>query len=389
MLADAGVRPKAPEYSSYGLVNLAELYRAQDKYAEVEPLYERALAILEKALGSDHPVVANALFDLAVLYDEQGKYEEAEPLYRRALDVHEKALGPDHPDVALVLYGLARLINRQRRFEEAEPFYVRALAIENDLADLLFNEGNHAEAEAVYNRVWETTEDVFGFEHQEVAKILNKYVVLLRTMGKLETASLLEARATEIWAINAKAANWDIGLAALKAGEHAAALEAWLPLAHQGNPELQSNVATSYVFLGNDEEALKWWHRAAEQGHAHAEYSIGTRILNGDAGLPQDSKKAAIWLQRAAEKGHKSAQYNLGLMYFTGNGVQQDYVQAHMWFELSASGYQAAIDEGFDFDLKMYKKDAERMSKKAAGKLSRTQREEVRMMLNQWTAKSK
>src|SRR4051812_16394692 len=36
------------------LNNLAAMYRAQGRYGEGEPLYRRALAILEKALGSDH-----------------------------------------------------------------------------------------------------------------------------------------------------------------------------------------------------------------------------------------------------------------------------------------------------------------------------------------------
>ena len=29
----------------------------------------------------------------------QGKYSEAEPLFKRALAIDEKALGPDHPNV--------------------------------------------------------------------------------------------------------------------------------------------------------------------------------------------------------------------------------------------------------------------------------------------------
>jgi len=38
-----------------------------------------------------------------------------------------------------------------------------------------------------------------------------------------------------------------------------------------------------------------------------------------------------------AEKGETAAQYNLGLMYSQGRGVPQDYVQAHMWFNLAAA----------------------------------------------------
>ena len=60
-------------------------------------MYQRALAIEEKALGPEHPDVATSLNNLAELYRDQGKYGEAEPLYQRALAIDEKALGPDHP----------------------------------------------------------------------------------------------------------------------------------------------------------------------------------------------------------------------------------------------------------------------------------------------------
>ena len=43
------------------LNNLAWLYAAQGRYAKAEPLYKRALAIVEKALGPDHPNVAKSL----------------------------------------------------------------------------------------------------------------------------------------------------------------------------------------------------------------------------------------------------------------------------------------------------------------------------------------
>ena len=82
------------------LNNLAELYKAQGKYAESEPLYKRALAIWEKALGPGHPGLATSLNNLADLYRLQGKYTKAEPLHKRALAIREKALGPGHPEVA-------------------------------------------------------------------------------------------------------------------------------------------------------------------------------------------------------------------------------------------------------------------------------------------------
>ena len=47
--------------------------------ADAEPLYKRALAIWEKALGPEHPHVAASLNNLAELYRAQGKHTEAEP----------------------------------------------------------------------------------------------------------------------------------------------------------------------------------------------------------------------------------------------------------------------------------------------------------------------
>ena len=91
------------------LNNLAVLYASQGKYAEAEPLHQRALAIREKTLGPEHKDVATGLTNLARLYASQGEYAEAAPLYRRALAIREKTLGSEHPDVATSLNNLARL----------------------------------------------------------------------------------------------------------------------------------------------------------------------------------------------------------------------------------------------------------------------------------------
>jgi hypothetical protein len=55
-------------------------------------------------------------------------------------------------------------------------------------------------------------------------------------------------------------------------------------------------------------------------------------------GVPQDYVEAAKWYRKAAEQGHAESQLLLGTMYFTGQGVAQDYVTAHMWFNLASAG---------------------------------------------------
>jgi CHAT domain-containing protein/Tfp pilus assembly protein PilF len=127
------IREKAlgPEHPlvAASLNNLGGLYYEKADYARAEPLYRRALAIREKALGPEHPLVAGSLNNLAGLYHEKGIFAPAEPLYRRALAIWEKALGPEHPNVADSLDNLAGLYGRKGDYARAEPLHRRALAI--------------------------------------------------------------------------------------------------------------------------------------------------------------------------------------------------------------------------------------------------------------------
>ena len=76
-----------------------------------------------------HPDVAQNLDNLAALYYVQGKYAEVEPLYQRSLAIREKALGPEHPRVATSLENYAALLRKTGRGAEAAKMEARAKAI--------------------------------------------------------------------------------------------------------------------------------------------------------------------------------------------------------------------------------------------------------------------
>ena len=49
------------------------------------------------------------------------------------------------------------------------------------------------------------------------------------------------------------------------------------------------------------------------------------------------------WYRKAAEQGHPGAQTNLGVLYYKGNGVKQDFVEAEKWFNIASKvGYEDA-----------------------------------------------
>ncbi len=134
-----------PDYVS-ALLKLGVAYHAKGRWEDAETAFQRALAISEKVRGPDHPNVADSLSGLGVLYATQAQaltfwvasaeQDQAEPLRQRALALHqrawairEKALGPEHPAVAESLDHLASVYMAQRKYAEAEPALRRALAI--------------------------------------------------------------------------------------------------------------------------------------------------------------------------------------------------------------------------------------------------------------------
>jgi hypothetical protein len=60
----------------------------------------------------------------------------------------------------------------------------------------------------------------------------------------------------------------------------------------------------------NDEEAVSWYRKAAEQGLPEAQFELGTLYSVG-RGVTRDSAEAIFWYRRAAAQGHPDAQQQL------------------------------------------------------------------------------
>jgi len=101
-----------------------------------------------------------------------------------------------------------------------------------------------------------------------------------------------------------------------------------------------------YKGIGVDKDfkkAAQWFRRAANKGHAGAQYNLGIMSYLGQ-GMDQDYAQAAHWFHKAGEQDHAAAQYNLGFLYYEGKGVEKDSLQAFMWIDRSANlGDEKAI----------------------------------------------
>jgi tetratricopeptide (TPR) repeat protein len=92
-------------------------------------MYKRAMAIDLKVVGPNHADIGADLNCLAELYSAQGKYAQAEPLYKSSLSILEKAYGPKHPNIATVLNNYAAVLRKTNRAKEAAALEARAEAM--------------------------------------------------------------------------------------------------------------------------------------------------------------------------------------------------------------------------------------------------------------------
>ena len=98
----------------------------------------------------------------------------------------------------------------------------------------------------------------------------------------------------------------------------------------------QSYVKGVLLFNNQDYvEAVKWFRKAAKQGHLEAQDNLGLCYRDG-LGVAKDYVEAVKWFRKAAEQGNASAQYNLGACYENGYGVTQDDAEAERWYRKAA-----------------------------------------------------
>jgi CHAT domain-containing protein/Flp pilus assembly protein TadD len=205
--------PDHPDVAQ-SLRNLALLLRQQGRYADAELLSKRSLAIQLKALGPDHPDVAQSLVDVAWLYQDLGRYANAEARLKRSLAIYERAFGPDHSSVATELNNLGALYDTRGRYADAEPLLKRSLAIYekalgpdhpdvakslNNLASLYDSQGRYGDAEPLYKQALAIREKMVGPENPYVAESLNDLAVLYKEQGRYTDAEALHKRALAIY----------------------------------------------------------------------------------------------------------------------------------------------------------------------------------------------
>ena len=128
--------------------------------------------------------------------------------------------------------------------------------------------------------------------------------------------------------------------------DYSEAVRWWRKAAELGHAQAQCNLGVMYSsgqgVTEDKAEAVRWYRKAAEQGLAIAQSNLGIMYYRGE-GVPQDKSEAVRWYRKAAEQGHADAQCDLGVMYDNGEGVTEDKAEAVRWYRKAAEqGYARA-----------------------------------------------
>jgi hypothetical protein len=119
----------------------------------------------------------------------------------------------------------------------------------------------------------------------------------------------------------------------------------WREGAEAGDPRAQVLYGLCFYYghgeQEDDEAAENWFRRAAEQGNAQAQMSLGQLIYN----LDNQETEAVEWLHKSAATGCSWSQYLLGQAYQWGHGVESDDAESERWYRLAAEqGHQEAAE---------------------------------------------
>lgn len=191
------------------LAKLSEVYVAQRKYRQTEPLFKQILSIDESKYGKYSSTLLGTLYAAQTNYCNQSKWQECKASCNRAWEIYQKARIPGDRRLGHTLAMLADIYQLENNYAESEIVRRRIVGVfekrpgkrQVDLADALHSlayvcsqRGKYKEAEALYSQALSIYEKIPGYDRLELSKVMFRMATNYRLQKKFVNAEPLYNR---------------------------------------------------------------------------------------------------------------------------------------------------------------------------------------------------
>lgn len=129
--------------------------------------------------------------------------------------------------------------------------------------------------------------------------------------------------------------DYKTGLENFREGDVVGAMTPLKRAADAGQPDAQALLGYILHQAGENDSAIAYLRKSAEQGNAEGQYNLSVMYSSGDA-VPKNIPESMKWLQLAAEQGNSKAVNAMAQHYISGEAANQDSAEALSWIKRAA-----------------------------------------------------
>ena len=153
------------------LLGLAQAERNRGDLTAARNTLDRAFDVIEKGLGTRHPLYAAALRDLALVHLAAHEYDAAEQRLNEAITIATETQGPDHPDLANYTFLLGRVYDRAGDYASAGAHYRQSLEISDRVVTDILTIGSEADKAAMLANLEDPIPALVSFQRRAGARL--------------------------------------------------------------------------------------------------------------------------------------------------------------------------------------------------------------------------
>jgi tetratricopeptide (TPR) repeat protein len=304
--------------TSYG--NIGAVYKNMGDYTRALSVLQKALEISQKTLFVNHPSLANSYSNIGSVHDNMGEYSKALSYYEKALEIDQKNLPSNHPLLATSYANIGLGYDKIGEYSKALSFYEKALQIKqktlppnhpdlatsyNNIGSVYDNLGEYSKALSFYEKALEIYQKTLSSNHPFLTASYNNIGSVYVSMGEYSKALSFLEKVLEI-----------------RQKTH--------PSNHPSLAASYNNIATVYNNLGEYFKALSFYEKALELKQKTLPPNHSSLATSyGNIGSVYDNMgeylRALSFYEKALEIDQKTLPPNHPLLAISYNNIGEVY----------------------------------------------------------------